>query len=281
MTTPFLLGSYLTIEEYLAAPTALQTNNLVPSADQATQDAELAGIIGRASRWIDSVARQPLYATATLNQLDSDARIRDGQIIVHGHQDRVKAVTAFAWGVRFTTLTTLTNPDCWIEENRVRVSLSSGGLVWSGALNIGQPMGGCAYVQWSYVAGWVTTRLSGDQDSGDTVVTVDNPNGAVPGTLLRFVDGAVQSTYSVLSVSGNAITLSAPLAEGWPAGTGVSEVPDDIKEAAVLVVSHYIKQRKGSGVVMSRTPTNAAADETGGELAMAQPLAERYQRITP
>lgn len=280
-TTPFLVGSYLTDEEYRAAPTALQTNNLVPGGGQAVQDAELAGIIGRASRWIDSVARQPLYATTTLNQTESGVRVIDGSLVLHARQDRVKTVTAFAYGHAWTTLTTLSSPACWIEEDRVRVALSATGTTWQGSLNIGQPTGGQVYAQWSYVAGWVTTRLTNPASIGAQTVTVDNPTGIVAGLNLRFVDGAVQNTYGVTSVAGPLVTLSTPLVENWVAGAGVSEVPDDIKEAAVLVVSHYIKARKGTGVVMQRTPVNATSDETGSELDMARPLAERYMRVTP
>lgn len=280
----FLTGSYLTNEEYRAAPTALNTQNLVvgPTASQATQDSELAGIIQRASRYLDNVARQPLYATQS-TQNDSGVRIKDGAAILHAHQDRVKTLTAFAWGAQFTTLTTLTNPSFFIEENRVRVMLSAAGTVWSGSLNLGQPQWGTIYATWSYVAGWVTTQLTNAQNIGDTIITVNNPAGVVPGLYLRLTAGAIQNTYQVASLTGSVVTLTSPLVETWAAGTGVSEVPEDIKEATILATSHYIKMRAGSGLVMQRTPEVSTADakELGPELAQATELAERYRRVTP
>ena len=109
MATPFFTGSYLTCEEYRAAPTALNTNNLVPGGTQTDQDNELAGIIGRASRWIDNVARQPLYTTQGAQ--NEKARL-DGQgnIVLKARQDRVKSVDALSYGATFQSLTTSTTP---------------------------------------------------------------------------------------------------------------------------------------------------------------------------
>lgn len=287
MTTPFLLGSYITCEEYRAAPTALNTNNLIPGASQPQQDAELATLIEEASRKLDEWAWQPLYATPGAQQ-DSNVRVKDGSAVLRAHQDRVKAVTSFAWGSTWTSLTTLTNPSVWIEENRAQVSLSGAGLTWSGSLNLNQPLWGTVFASWSYVAGWVTTRLSNPQNIGDTTITVDNPTGivgvttpGVPATYLRLSAGAVKNTYMVQSVAGGVATLATPLVEAWPAGAGASEVPMDVAKACQKVVSHYIKERSGTGVVMSRTPVAATTKDVGDEMAEAQDTAERYRRLAP
>jgi len=288
MATPFLLGSYLTCEEYRAAPTALSTNNLVPGADQPTQDAELASLIEEASRKIDEWAWQSLYATPGAQQ-DSDVRIRDGCAILHARQDRVKAVTAFAWGAQWTSLTTLDNPSVWIEENRVRVALTGAGMTWSGSLNLYTPTSGSISASWAYIAGWATTRLTDPANIGDQVITVDNPNGIVgvatngiPATYLELSNGAYRNTYMVQSVTGSVVTLATPLAETWPAGAGASEAPADVRKATQKVTSHYIKERSGTGIVMSRNPTNSSSASTGGdEMAEAQATAERYRRIAP
>lgn len=286
MTTPFLLGSYLTCEEYRAAPTALATNALVPGGNQAAQDSALAGLIGRASRQIDSWARQPLYATPGTQS--EPVRVRDGDAILHAHQDRVKQVTAFSWGAHWTTMTALATPTYFVEENRTRVQLAGGGTQWSGSLNLNSPVSGTVYASWSYVAGWATTRLTSAVLAGATAVTVDNPAGIVVGTnlpalWLRLVDGATQNTYQVQSVAGSVVTLATPLAEAWPAGAGASEVPDDIKEAAVLVVSEYIKMRASGGWAMDKTPKVEAntAKDLSPEMALAKDMAERWQRKHP
>jgi hypothetical protein len=288
MATPFYLGSYITCEEYRAAPTALQTNNLVPGALQAVQDAELASLILKASRQIDIWAWQPLYAT-TVTQNGEQVRIRDGDLILRSKQDRVKQLLSVSWGPQWTSMTALTNPACFIEENHVRVQVNAGGTVWTGSLNLSTPVSGSVFAAWSVVAGWATTRLTSSCLSSDTVITVDNPagmvgattNGAPPTVLtLTDTDGATKAEVTVVSVTGSAVTLSGPVGTGFNAGAGVAE-NEDIKQAAILAVSHYIKARKGSGVVMSKTPTNVAKGDEGDEMGEAQAIAERFQRQTP
>lgn len=287
MATPFYLGSYITCEEYKAQPTALQTNNLVPGGLQAVQDAQLASLILKASRQIDIWALQPLYATAS-SQNDESVRIRSGDLILRAQQDRVKQVTALAWGVQWTALTTLLSPACFIEEDHVRVQLSTGSTAWSGSLNINTPTNyGSAFATWSLIAGWATTRLTNACLSSDTSIIVDNPNGivgtagGVAPTILTLTDtdGATKAQVTVATVTGSTVTLTGPVGLAFNAGAGVAE-SEDIKEAAVLAVSHYIRSRKGSGVVMSKSPTNAASD-TSTEWAEAQAIAERFKRVTP
>lgn len=281
MATPFLTGSYITVEEFRAAPTALQTNNLVPGGNQATQDAELAGLIARASRWIDSVARQPLYATQ--GSQNEAARVTGPDVLLHAKQDRVKSLDAFSWGHTWTSMNAMSAPFLtFLEENRIRVALSNNGVAWRGGLSaMFQPTAGAVFVQWTFTAGWATTRLTNVQNIGDSVVVVDNPTGIVPGTQLRFSAGAVQNTYIALSVSGHSVTLTSTLIEGWPAQAGVSEVPDDIREACILATCHYIKERKGSGLVMAKVPTEnkPTKKEIGRELDQALLLAKRYERL--
>lgn len=281
MTTPFLLGSYLTVEEYRAAPTALRTNNLVPGADQPTQDAELAALISKASRKLDEWARQPLYATAA-TQNDADVRIRQGDAILHAHQDRVKTLTSFAWGCRWTSMTTVGNPACFIEENRVRVALNAAGTTWSGSLNLGQPLGGTVFVSWGFVAGWATTRLSADVAEGASTFTVDNPAGIVPGTMLTLTDadGASKANVTVASLTGDVVTPTAPVPQSFDAGGGVAE-SEDIKQGGILLVSHYIQERQGGGINMSKTPTEAKADDGISDYEQAREIALRWQRVTP
>ncbi|MDI3315876.1 MAG: hypothetical protein QJR12_16850 [Mycobacterium sp.] len=292
MVSPFIPGSYLTIEEYRAAPTALATNTLVPGGTQEDQDNELAGLIKRASRYLDNTARQTLAAT----QATQRERVRiDGQgnFVLHAHQDRVKSVDAFAWGFSPTSLAAMETPippsQYFIEENRILVARSSaGGLSWVGGLNfIAEPSGGTVYASWTYTAGWVTTRLAAGATAGDTSVIVEDPTGIGPGAFIQLIDGANQTSVQVAAsytLGSATVPLAAALAEDMPAGAGFTEVPEDIKEACVLATSHYIKMRKAGGFVMSGT--SATVDQTtetqlGPELEQARQLALRYERITP
>jgi hypothetical protein len=295
VATPFLTGSYITCEEYRAAPTALNTNNLVTTgtATQADQDAELAGIIARACRWIDNVARQPLYATQTVNQRESARVNGDGFVVLKARQDRVKTVDAFAWGPNFMSMTTVTPPistgQYFIEENRILFSLAGAGVQWVGSLSfLAAPRCGDVTVQWSSTAGWVTTRLAAPAAPGASSVQVEWATGIQPGLMARLVDGSGQADVQVApsyTPGSTTVALAAPLVAAWPAGAWFGEVPDDAKEASVLATTHYIKERKGAGFTISskggNSSTKAEQKEVGLELIQAEEIALRYERRSP
>jgi hypothetical protein len=286
----FLKGSYLTIEEYRAAPTALATNNLVPGGDQAAQDNELAAIIKRASTFLDNTARQKLYATqATQNE---QVRIKDGYFVLRAYQDRVKSIDAFSWGATPSSLTAAATPiptsSYFVEENRVLFITGAPGVRWVGSLNmLATPISGSVWASWMYTAGFFTTRLTAPAAIGATTVTVEDPTGIQPGGYVRLVDGGqvADAQVSPAYVPGSAaVALFAALAEAFPAGAGFTEVPDDLKEACVLATSHYVKDRKSGGFVMagqSATVDQTTDAQLGPDLERARQLALRYERITP
>lgn len=288
MATPFFTGSYITCEEYRAAPTALNTNNLITGSGltQTDQDNELAGIIARASRWMDNVARQPLYATQTVQ--NEMARVIDGNIVLKPRQDRVKSIDSMSWGPTFQSLSTSSTPipasQYFIEENRVLYSMLGAGVQWTGSLAfISQPRAGQVAVSWGYTAGWVTTRLAMAASIGASSITVESAAGIQPGMLARIVAGPAQVNIQVAAtyVAGSTtVPLTVPLAAAWTAGAWFGEAPDDIKEASVLAVSHYIKERKGAGFTIGSrgSQVQASKEDIGIELVQAEEIAMRYER---
>ncbi|MFD2421669.1 hypothetical protein [Amycolatopsis pigmentata] len=290
MATPFLTGSYITCEEYRAAPTALNTNNLVPGGTQTDQDNELAGIIARASRWIDNVARQPLYATQGAQ--NERVRIDDqGYLVLKAHQDRVKSVDALSYGATFQSMTAISTPipasQYFIEENRILFSMLGSGVQWTGSLAfIAQPRSGQALVSWTYTAGWATTRLASAAAQGASSITVETASGIQPGMLARIVAGDAQVNVQVASTytpGSTTVPLVSPLAAAWAAGSWFGEVPDDGKEACILATSHYIKERKGGGFTIASKGRDVQAEkqDIGIELIQAEEIALRYERRSP
>lgn len=292
MATPFLVGSYITCEEYRAAPTALNTNNLVttPAATQADQDAELAGIIARASRWIDNIARQPLYATQ--GSQNEQARVDgNGYVILKARQDRVKTVDTFAWGPTFQALNTLATPipttQYQVQENRILFALTANGSVWTGNLGfLATPQWGEINVAWSFTAGMVTTRLATEASVGAASVQVESASGILPGLFMRIVAGDAQLNVQVAatySPGSTTVPLVSPLAVAQPQGAWFGEVPDDLKEASILAASHYIKERKGAGFTIASkgSQTQAEKQDIGIELIQAEEIALRYERRNP
>lgn len=290
MATPFYVGSYITCEEYRAAPTGLNTNNLFPGMPQVDQDNELAGIIARSGRWIDNVARQPLYATqSSQNEM---ARV-DGQgnIVLKARQDRVKSIDALSWGPTFQTLTTISVPipvsQYFIEENKILFSMIGSGVTWTGSLAfIAQPRYGEVAVSWTCTAGWVTTRLASGAAQGASSITVEAATGIQPGMLARIVAGDAQVNVQVATTytpGSTTVPLASPLAVAWGAGSWFGEAPDDIKEASILAVSHYIKERKGAGFTIASKggQSQASKEDIGIELIQAEEIAARYERRSP
>ncbi len=289
MATPFLTGSYITCEEYRAAPTALLTNNLVPGGTQTDQDNELAGLIGRASRFLDLIAKQPLYATQTT--VNETCRIdKDGSLVLKARQDRVKSIDALSYGSSWsalTTLTSITKGMYFVEENRTLFAVQNPGVTWMGSIPPRIPSLGSMYVSWTSTAGWVTTRLAVQGNATDTAVTLENVTGVQPGMFLRLANGPAQGSAQVAStyVPGTlTVALTAALGAVWPAGSWAGEVPDDVKEGGILATTHYIKMRKSGGFVMggkSATVDKRTTQEIGEELIQAEVIALRYERRTP
>lgn len=292
MASPFLPGSYLTIEEYRSAPTALSTNNLVPGKPQQAQDEELAAIIKRASRFIDVTAKQNLFATKAI-QNERVRTDRQGSFVLHARQDRVKSLDSFSWGSTPFMLNAVTSPlnpsQYFVEENRILMSPTAlGGLSWVGSLNfLATPSNGEFYVSWGYTAGWVTTRLATAAVAGAALLAVEDPTGIRAGDIMQLVEGTQQATVQVditYQPGSPLVPITAQLADAWTAGTAFTEVPEEIKEAGVLATSHYVKMRKSGGFVMAgaaATVDQATDLQLGPELEQAHQIALRYERRAP
>lgn len=288
----WLRGSYLTTAEYRAVPTALSTTNLVPGGSQDDQDEQLASIIARASRWLDNVARQQLYATQS-RQRERVRTNEQGFFVLHPRDDRAKSVDAFAWGATPTGLSAITPPippsAYFVEENRILLNpAATGGLSWVGSLNfLAQPRNAEVYVDWIYTAGWVTTVLAEPAAAAATSVTVLDPSGIQAGLQVRLINASDQEHVTVADtyVPGSVVVpLTVPLVEAWPPGAGFTEVPDDLKEAAILATNHFVKLRKAGGFVMggaTATVDQATDLQLGPEMEAAHKIALRYERKTP
>ena len=166
--------------------------------------------------------------------------------------------------------------------------MQGGGVVWNGSLGfIAVPRWGQVIVSWTYTAGWVTTRLAANAMLGATSITVETAAGIQPGMLARIVAGDAQLNVQVATTytpGSTTVPLTAPLAAAWTAGAWFGEVPDDLKEAAILAVSHYIKERKGAGFTItgrSTTPPEARHEDIGIELVQAEEIVLRYERRHP
>lgn len=263
MTTPTVEGllttPYVTVAEFKAAPTYLDSDDLIPGGAQTMQDDELYNVLLRASAWADNYIRQRLGAHTVYEQ--ARARLdKWGRVFLHPSNTPVRQVTGFAYGANFQMLTQLTDlTQTWVEDQRgIVVSAVPMRSQWSGTLEFGNlpPPGGEVYVEYSYVAGYCNTTLNASAAQGATSITVNDATGLQPpatgllgtlaGSTARIWDPAFEEAVVVGSgftqSSGvTSVPLATPLLQAHtvtPGVTGqvsVSELPAECHEAVIAL----------------------------------------------
>ena len=284
---------YLTVAEYQAAPTALDTSQLVFNAGTGEETQVLAEIIGRASSWIDTFccgAQGTLCASANteVGRVLSD---RWGRWIVHPRYWPILEVTAFQVGSDPSTLNTvpLSVANCWIEEQQFIVTNGIGLTTSAGPLEFSTPArpGREGFAQWSYVNGWVNTTLSQNAAQAATSIQLASVVGVYPGSSFMIYDAAVGDEPVTVSPSwapgANPVTLTSGLQFAHTAGISVTALPPAVKQAAIFLTSALIKSRGDTAIVISDVgePNEKATGEmlSAGDQAIAAELLAPFQVI--
>jgi hypothetical protein len=279
---------YLSVAEYKNAPTSIDYDNLVVGGNAAAQDAELDRVILRASSFMDEYLNQNLVA----NRQTETQRTRftpQGYIALHPNQNPVIALESFYYGPTPNLLSDLT--DCslaWFEGQQLIIPVSSMALNYSsqGPLAFG---GGSPtqqiFTKYTYVAGYVNNPIV-SATAGASSLVVGRSEGIVAGQMLRIIDGANSETVYVSSsyTYGNTtITLAAPLVYTHAAGSVISNLPNAIKQACILITTAFIKVRGDNSLTMNITtaPTMSlpGANRYGGEIKLALDMVDKYRRI--
>ena len=288
-TDPLPVEPYLTSAEYRQAPTGVDVSGLV-KGDQAASLAELANVIARASSWADTMCGQVLAATPDVEGGRLSVT-RDGILRIHPRQNPVVDVTGIAYGstpAQMTPLTDLSN--VWVEPASIIVPLTQIGTAFYGSLGFTSVVPGTdVYVQWSYIAGWPNTTLTGAVTAGDTTLTIKTPTGILPGTGLTIYDGAQTETVTVASTytpMTSPVTLTSGALWSHPVlGTSVSALPPAVKEAVILLTSALIKTRGSSAMVLQSVRGELSRADSKGEsgeieeIDLADELLAPYRRL--
>jgi len=289
--TQFQSGSYLTIAEYKNAPTAIDYSNLVNGGTQAQQDAELASVIQRASSWIDIYVNQPLIAQNFTEQ--QRTRItQEGFLIISPDYNNVVALNSLSYGVTPTNMITVpssTLSQCWFEKSQIIYPLSMLGLTYSsqGPLSFGFPpsVRSRIYTSYNYVAGFCNGLIS-SASAGAASFTMVDPIGLTPGTVVNIYDG--QYTEQVVvspnySYGSNTVPITTTLQYTHAAGASVGNMPQAIKEAAILVTTDFLKVRGDNSLTMGVTTRATSGPSVqsiiGSDLALAKELLAPFRRM--
>jgi len=295
MTTPAVTNNtpyyqddeYLSVAEYKNAPTAIDYDNLVVGGTQAQQDAELLTVIGRASSWINTHLNQSLIAR-TMTEQQRTRMTPQGNLIIRPEINPVVSFNSLSYGPSPTNLTTVTDlSSLWFESDKVIYPIAQMSLSYSsqGPLSFGFPpsSGSQIYTNYTYVCGYVDTIGSGT--AGSTTVTVTDATGIIPGQILNFYDGQYTERLQVASTySYGSTTVPMTTALLYTHSNAVlSGMPGAVKEAAILVVTDFLKVRGDNSLTMAVTTRATSGpsvqDIIGSDLALAKELLRPFRKV--
>lgn len=287
---------HVTKAEFVASPTYLDLDDLVPGGSKLQESAELYNALLRATAWADNYAQQPLAAHRWVEQ----RRVRStnrGDIRIpteHGpvSQGNLFSLSYGATPKMLSPLLDLTG--VWHETNgpmtTIVVSLAGPMGPQLGTLQLGSPSVNLdLYAIFGYVAGYSNTVLSTASMVGDVAIAVDNPIGVVPNQVLRIWDSPIEEAAVVSSTyvpATNPVTLTAPLRNAHLPAVGVSALPSEIK-LAVIQVAMALLLRPGTSsddpfadATASPVTSGGSSRQSGaGLIESAMTLIDSYRRV--
>ncbi|MCZ8512407.1 hypothetical protein O9H85_08165 [Paenibacillus filicis] len=296
--------SYLTIDEYKRAPTSINVNKLDNTNIniQNAQDAELSNVIRRASAWIDNYCQMPSGLSATINTETKPTHItRDGFLRVQPYNAPIIQVSNVQWRLYPSaswTIIDISNIQVYERHFEAMIwfqylgnSMLTLGNNFAYPVNsyystyISPSMGSNIEntqitVQYTYVNGYANTTLQNNASMGNSSIVVNDTTGIMNGTLLTLYDGANTEDITVLSLTGNTLQLSNPLLFNHNAKIAVSAIPADIKQACILVVNYFLKERGSNAIAMANVeaPTKQKSNDEK-DLELAKQLLRRYRKV--
>lgn len=296
---------YVTTAAFKAHPTYLDLLNLRSQDPKlADQTAELLNVLLMASSEVDNYLElgEP-NGTLSAHVKTENCRLtpdRYGRLYFHPAHIPILSVASISYGVSVTNLTTVTNPNVWIEEGRqVVADLAAGTAIWSGSLQFGPPMGTELFTAWTYTAGYVNTLLAAPAAANATSITVTDTTGITggtsntPATTLRLWDPGVEESVTVAStyVAGSTtVPLTTALANAHDPTiqpVGVSGLPAEVHLAVVLWATALLirpaskanSQWRGSATRLATSGEEDALGDAAGLIAAAKEALEPYRRV--
>jgi len=300
-----LTSPYVSVPEFRAAPTWLDSDDLIPGGVQGQQDDELNNTLLKASCWADEYCNLRLGAHVVTEQCR--ARVdRFGRMFLHPSNHPVRSVTSLAYGADFQRMTLLTNTGTtsqyWVEDEQgIVVALYQNSGAFMGSLEFGsiRSDGGETFVQYQYVAGYASTTLTSAVSAGASSIQVADPTGLVApstalvgpvrGSIARIWDPGFEEAVTVASgyTAGNTtVPLTGTVANSHGTGVLVSELPAAVHQAVTCyAVGLLIREDVTADEPFGRTPYGPTArrssrdnSKAGGLISEAERLLKPYKR---
>lgn len=279
-----LTAPYVTAAEFKAHPTYLDIDDLRSGSPlEADQVAELTNVLLMASAWADQTCRQQLGAHLVTRR--SRARVTsDGNLQLAPTDNPVIALTSVSFGPspgQMSAVTDLTAT--WTEEDYLTL-LPVGGRARS------------AFVEWSYLACWVSTTLTADSTVGAMSLTVLDPTGIMPGATYRLWEPGAEESVTVdagftppdatVLPASISIPLAAATQFDHTAGSGWSGMPANMRLAVVnYTISQLMRPDTAAEDAYPDTRLSTGTRQTdprrdgSGLVAEAERILSRYERV--
>ena len=290
-TNTFSENAYLTVAEYKNAPTSIDYDNLVVGGNANAQDGELSRVILRASSYMDEYLNQNLVAD-TQTETQRTRITPQGYVSLHPNRNPIISLSSFQYGSDPNGLITMSDPSqSWFENQQIIIALSQLSTSYSseGPLAFGGNLGSRTQIfcKYTYVAGFVNTTLASNANAAATSLTVNSGAGILAGAQLRIYDGANQETVTVASTytyGSTTVPLTAGLSYAHAAGVAIGNMPNAIKEAAILITTALIKVRGDNSMTMNITTQPSAnlssgTSRYGSEIQLALDMVDKYRRV--
>lgn len=298
---------YISCSMYEYAPTAMNTDTLVPGGTAADQTQSLYETIGRASAWVDRYvygtdpAAKGASLAATLSVESDYLPTVKGEVRLICDYKPVLELVGCDVGIDPSSVSSIgstLSAKVRFGRRTIYVPVTSGYWPANTTINTSPPppiaatWPGRIYVVWSYVNGYPHTSLAADVAAGATSLNLVATNGAggfygiYPGTTMTIVDGVNTEKFSVASVSGTTITTVAPLANAHTVPTApdflpVTALPEDVTLACIFFTTALIKTRGDNSVVLDEliepTQMRPMVGDVESDVAYAMELLDPYR----
>lgn len=272
---------YVAPWEFTNAPTGVDVNALVPGASVQVNQAALIMQLQRASQVADNLCQKVL--AATLDTQHGRYRVQNdlmlGPVVkVPLDYTPVVAVSAVSWGWSPSTMTVMSSlANVEFSRKTATIPIYPPGATTAGP--IVALSGSRALVNVTYVNGWANTALTATATTGATQISVATDLGIVPGQQLRLANAnsseVVTVSPSYVATANNTATtvpLVAPTVGSYAVGDLASALPQDIKQAIILIAKTLIKTRSSSSVQMP----SAGTDHPGTEHQVSPGISDDY-----
>ncbi|MDK7481009.1 hypothetical protein OWP19_23870 [Bacillus cereus] len=281
---------YISVAEFKQAPTSIDYTTLDQDnyGNQAAQDASLLNVLRRASSWVDTIVQQETLEATVNTELKEVRMSRDGRINVHVNNtpiiqlQKVEYRTSPLEPFKEVNLTDIEVKDSWFTIYGVHLMNSLESNIFIGNRTPYYRKSDIPItVRYTYVNGWTNTILAANVAANSKVVTLADPTGLVPGQRLTLYDGPTQETVTVESVAGNSVTLMNPLLFDHAKLTTISAIPDNVKQATLLLAMYLIKERGSLAVTMQESQISTISYNTkkSDDLSVARELLQPYKRV--